>query len=429
MIPSLTENRTLRLSTVTAMYFAQGVQSGLLFTAIPAYLAMKGVEALVIGQFISLLFLPWSFKIISAPLMDRFSFLPMGRRRPWVLAGMLGALMGYIGMGLVNDPLNNISVLIGAGMLVSISTAFMDVAIDGMTVDIVSEEEYPTANAFMTGGNIIGFASTTAIAGLLLSKYGISMTMLLTAGLVSLLALFPLLLRERAGERILPFTQGKAAEAALQLQMKSWKEIGRKLFAVLFRRESLLLMLAILFYGTTYGLFQTYIPVLTVQELGWLDTDFSSLVGLSGLVAGGLAILLASPIMKRLGAFTSLQFFIVGMAIVGTTMGLLPVLWEKIWTVQIFVFAYYGFRTFLLIALLTLAMMMCQKNVAATQFAVYMSINNLGISIGSAMYAPLKTVLSFSQIFFVFAFILICLLPIIQKVKSIKSESLIADNS
>ena len=106
MLPALTEHKILRLSTVTAMYFAQGVQSGLLFTAIPAYLAMKGVEASVIGGFIGLLFLPWSLKIISAPVMDRFSFLPMGRRRPWVITGMIGALIGYIGMSLVDDPLN-----------------------------------------------------------------------------------------------------------------------------------------------------------------------------------------------------------------------------------------------------------------------------------------------------------------------------------
>ena len=56
--------------------------------------------------------------------MDRFSFLPMGRRRPWVIAGMTGSLIGYISMGLVSDPINQIPLLIASGMIVSISTAF-----------------------------------------------------------------------------------------------------------------------------------------------------------------------------------------------------------------------------------------------------------------------------------------------------------------
>ncbi len=421
MIPALSEHRILRLSTITAMYFAQGIQTGLLFTAIPAYLAMQGIEASIIGSFIGLLFLPWSFKIISAPMMDRFSFLPMGRRRPWVIVGMIGALIGYIGMGLVHDPLNNISMLIAAGMIVSISTAFMDVAIDGMTVDILSDKEYSTANALMTGGNIIGFAMTTAIAGLLLSNYGIPFTMMIIAGIVGLLALFPILLRERPGERILPFTEGAASEEALNLQMKSWREIGQKLFAVIFLPKSLLLIAVIFMYGTTYGLFQTYMPVLTVQELGWTDTAFSSLVGVAGLVAGILAMILASPLMNKLGTLLSLQYFIIGLALVGIIMGLIPTFWKGTLTIQIFVFAYYIIRTFLLIALLTIAMMMCQKAVAATQFALYMSVNNLGISLGSGIYAPLKTVLSFSQVFFAFVLILICLLPIIQRIKSVKA--------
>lgn len=418
MLPALTEHRILRFSTVTAMYFVQGIQSGLLFTAIPAYLAMEGTEASVIGGFIGLLMLPWSFKIISAPVMDRFSFLPMGRRRPWVIVSMIAALIGYIIMGMVDDPLNNISVLITAGMVVSCSTAFMDVAIDGMTVDIISAKEYSKANALMTGGNIIGFASTTAIAGLLLSDYGISFTMILTAGIVGLLALFPILLRERPGERILPFTEGFASPEALNLQMKSWKEIGKKLFEVIFLPESLLLAAVIFLYGVTYGLFQTYMPVLAVQELDWTDTGFSGLVGTAGLTAGILAMFAASPLIKKLGTLRGLQFFIGGLALVGIIMGCIPVFWKDDLTIQIFVFAYYGFRTFLLIALFTMGMVMCKKAVAATQFALYMSVSNLGISLGAAIYAPMKTTLSFSQIFFAFALILILLIPIVQKIKS-----------
>lgn len=37
-LPALSESRPLRLTTVTAMYVAQGIQIGLLIVAFPAYM-------------------------------------------------------------------------------------------------------------------------------------------------------------------------------------------------------------------------------------------------------------------------------------------------------------------------------------------------------------------------------------------------------
>ena len=55
--PALTTHQFLRLVTVTAMYFAQGIQTGLLVTAIPAYLASQEVAPTAIGGFIGIVML------------------------------------------------------------------------------------------------------------------------------------------------------------------------------------------------------------------------------------------------------------------------------------------------------------------------------------------------------------------------------------
>jgi PAT family beta-lactamase induction signal transducer AmpG len=170
-------------------------------------------------------------------------------------------------------------------------------------------------------------------------------------------------------------------------------------------------------FGIAYGLFQTYMPVLAVQELGWTDTAFSGLIGTAGLVAGIAAMVIANPILKRLEIKRSFTFFITVFALLGFVMGYIPALWKAVRTIQIFVFAYYGLRTFLLIILFTLAMIICQKTVAATQFALYTSIANLGISIGAAIYAPMESVFTYSQIFFVFALLLLLMLPIIKGIR------------
>ena len=81
-LPALSENKWLRLALVTALYAAQGIQMGLMMVAIPAYLAGQQASAATIGGFIGASLLPWSLKILTGPIMDRFGFLPMGRRRP-----------------------------------------------------------------------------------------------------------------------------------------------------------------------------------------------------------------------------------------------------------------------------------------------------------------------------------------------------------
>ena len=56
--------------------------------------------------------------MVVAPLMDRFTYLPMGRRRPWVLFGQLGLMASFIAMALVPDTLNNLDLFMTAAFLV-----------------------------------------------------------------------------------------------------------------------------------------------------------------------------------------------------------------------------------------------------------------------------------------------------------------------
>ena len=64
------------------MYFAHGIPQGLLAIAIPAWLASLGVGASEIGSYLAVILLPWAFKLVTGPLMDRYEFLPMSRRPP-----------------------------------------------------------------------------------------------------------------------------------------------------------------------------------------------------------------------------------------------------------------------------------------------------------------------------------------------------------
>jgi len=67
------------------LYVAQGIPFGLILLALPAYFAAQGVDPVKIAGFASVALLPHAIKLIDAPIMDRWTYWPMGKRRPWML--------------------------------------------------------------------------------------------------------------------------------------------------------------------------------------------------------------------------------------------------------------------------------------------------------------------------------------------------------
>jgi PAT family beta-lactamase induction signal transducer AmpG len=415
-LPALSHHKSLRFLTVTALYVAQGIQFGLMNIAIPTYLAGKGLSAAAIGAFIGAVMIPWSLKILAAPIMDRFTFLAMGRRRPWVLFGIAGASLGYFLMGLVPDPMANFSLFTAMALVVSCFTAFMDVAIDGQAIEIFPIEEQPQANSYMWGGKIIGMALTTAGAAAALSHFGLSVTSFLSAFFCLAFLLFPLLLRERPGERLLPWTKGQAAAESLHVQMEGWGQIVRSLFQVIFLPASLILAGAGFLHGMTYGLFDAIMPVITTQQLGWIDLIYSNTSAFAGLVSGVAGLLFGGLIMKWLGRKWSLIYLLAALAIAAGLMGASAFWWKEMFVVKGFVLVIYLLRTLILITFFATAMAICWKPVAATQFALYMALGNLGISSGAALSGLLSGTLSYPQVLFVFSFLALVAIVLLTRI-------------
>ena len=92
----LADSPRVRYVTGAMMYFAQGIPAGLLSIAIPAWLAVQGMSAGDIASYLAVIVLPWAFKLVTGPLMDRFEFLPMGRRRPWVIGAQAGLTLSLL---------------------------------------------------------------------------------------------------------------------------------------------------------------------------------------------------------------------------------------------------------------------------------------------------------------------------------------------
>jgi len=388
-MPSLTEHTFFRYFSFAILYTAQGLPEGMTYFAIPAWMAMNGKSAAEIGAFVGVVGIPWSFKIIVAPLMDRFSFLSMGRRRPWVLFGQFGLVVSFILMGLVPDPMNNLSRLMAAAFFVSFFGAFQDVATDGMAIDIVPVNEQARANGLMWGAKIIGISVSLATGTWLINHHGFRAATLVLSSCVCIILLVPLLMRERPGEKLLPWTKGGASPAAAGMQLDSFFKIFKSLFKVFFLPSSLYIGIAFFLFNMGIALLETMLPVFTIQEAGWTNAKYSNLFSITSMVAGFLGVIAGGALADFFGKRRMLSIYLLLFASVMVGMALMKNHWSTGFITG-FMGLYYTLYVFTSIASFAIGMQLCWRRISATQFTLYMAISNIGRSVGASLLGPLK---------------------------------------
>jgi PAT family beta-lactamase induction signal transducer AmpG len=200
--------------------------------------------------------------------MDRWSYLPMGRRRPWVLFGQVGLLFSFLGMTLIPDPVHNITMLMVMGFTVSFFGAFQDVATDGMAIDIIPIQQQAKANGLMWGAKTMGSMGSLAVGTWLINNMGFPVAVSALSVVVFLIMLLPLLLRERPGEKRFPWGAGEASAEAVAMKVGTWSEIIFTLKKAFILRSSLVMGTAGFVFCIGIGLMDAMAPLFTIQELG-----------------------------------------------------------------------------------------------------------------------------------------------------------------
>ena len=423
-IASLSDNTFLRYFNFIALYFAQGVPEGMLFYGIPAWMAMNGKSPGEIAGFAVVTVLPWSFKFIVAPLMDRYNYLPMGRKRPWILLGQIGLVVSCIYMAYIPDPLNNLSQLMIAGFFVSFFGAFQDVATDGMAVDIIPADQQAKANGLMWGSKIIGMSLSLALGSWLLNKYNFTIAILMMAVAIGIIMLVPLFLRERQGEKIVPWTSGEASPLTKNLQIESWRHIFKSLFSVFRLRSSLIIALVLFISQGGFKYVSTLLPIFTVKELSWTNVDYSNYFASAKLVGGIVGMLIGGLLIDKFGKKRMMNFYFLNSIFLIMTL----VLSKSYWPSRNFIFAFMITQnilyTFASIGIFAIAMQCCWKKVSTSQFTLFMTIANLGQMTFAALIGPIRENFNWQISLFAFAIFISNIDRQIAKVAELESKDL-----
>jgi PAT family beta-lactamase induction signal transducer AmpG len=128
-----------RALVVTVLGFASGLPLALTGQAMQAWLTAEGVALATIG-FLSLVGLPYTFKFLWAPLMDRFDLPLLGRRRGWLVLTQL-LLAGVLLALAATPPVESIRVFALLAVTVAFLSASQDVVIDAYRTDLLPVAE------------------------------------------------------------------------------------------------------------------------------------------------------------------------------------------------------------------------------------------------------------------------------------------------
>lgn len=380
VIPALSESRLARFAAIIVLYFLQGVPVGLSTIAIPAWLAANGATPLQVGAFVGTALLPWSTKLFNGLLMDRFAYKPMGRRRAWILLAQVAMALTLVAMAFAAPSSTQIASLAAFCFTLNLCATFNDVAVDGMTVDIVPDEERTAINSCMSAAQAAGIAASAFTAGQLLASGTMASTALVLAILVAVISIFVSIFRERPGERLMPWSNGKASIQCEERQHNAWRPIFAGLLKAIANGRTILFLTGVGLLQVTFAFLDAVNPTLAVQQLGWESANYSSFMAAVSLVAAGAALLLPTVLVHFIGialAVRILNLVLIGLGLIGAATFSL---WSGSDAFVAISSAQYVVALVIQIILIVWAMRICTPAVAASLFALFMAVPNFARS-------------------------------------------------
>ena len=151
-----------RMLIILFLGFSSGLPLFILLNLLQAWLAKSGLNVKALGLFALVMF-PYTWKFLWSPLMDRFSFPTLGRRRGW-MALTQAALFLAIGFLGTLDPLTQVTQIAIMASAIAFLSASQDIVIDAYRREILPDKEQGLGaalhvNAYKLAGLVPGALS------------------------------------------------------------------------------------------------------------------------------------------------------------------------------------------------------------------------------------------------------------------------------
>ena len=404
-VERLPEGKTLedsyraRVLTLCALYVAQGIPWGFITVTFVTFLAGEGVGAGELALLLTLGTLPWSVKFLWGPVIDRFQYPKMGRRRPWVLIAQFGMIISLSAMLFIPDPTSDLTVIATMFLIYNIFTSLQDVSTDALAVDVLKPHELEKVNSYMFTAKAVGGIIGGAGLGTIIGFVGIKGAIFLQIPILVIIMLVPLFMTERPGEKLFPWSEDS--------DLPFWEDVEEKRdikdiisdVKTAFSLRSAQLGIGLSLVMSLSFFMIPVLPLLFVRELGWSEEQFNATKGGLILVVTMIGYMIGGQLGKRFGGKLIIIYSALGAAILNLIWGLS----EPMWGSELFMMSIWCLHTiaWAMVAINTYSLMMrvTWGKVGGTQFTGYMAMMNLSAIIGYQLTDPFATRFDYPTLF------------------------------
>ena len=316
-----------KLTLLLSLYFAQGLPFGFFHQALPVLMRERNYSLVVIGLS-SLLAAPWGLKFLWAPFVDKYGHPRFGRRRSFIVplqlasVGLLLAISAFGGSA-------DMGTILAFVFLVNLLAATQDIATDGLALDVLEPSERGAANGIQVAGFRVGMIVGGGVLLMVVGSWGWSATFAAMAVIMVGLTIPVLLHREPARDAPPPSYIDIASSLLRRPGSGGWLalvvvyKLGHHLAQSMLRpymvdfgadKESIGLVLGVI--GSTAGLVGALIGGVAVHRYGRRPTLVAFAVGQTVAVAGYAAVVRLGGGLSLLGAVSTVEHAVSGMATV-----------------------------------------------------------------------------------------------------------------
>lgn len=351
-----------RLFILIFLGFSSGLPLALVGSTLQAWFTQAGQSVVAVGA-LTLVGLPYVWKFVWAPIMDRFTLPWWGRRRGWiaitqiVLSGLLFILAGM-------DPNKEPGWIGMLALVIAFFSASQDIAIDAYRTDVLLPEERGPAIALYIFAYRVALLFAGGAALLLADYCGWQLTYQVMALLMALSVIATYAAPEISDNIESP---------------KSFTAAVIDPFRDLLNRDAIIvLLLFIIFYKLGNALAQALLSnfllrglEFSLTEVGLAYKTTSLIATISGAFVGGILLLRLSMFRALMSfgllqAFSNLMFMVLALAGKNYVVMVAAIFIENFCA---------GMSTAAFMAFLT---GLCHMRYSATQYALFSAVSALG---------------------------------------------------
>ena len=402
---TLIDSYRARVITLSALYVAQGVPWGFITVTMVTFLAAEGADAGDLAYLLTLGTLPWSFKFLWGPIIDRFQIPELGRRRPWILIAQTGMIALLVAMLMIPNLTDNISLLGGLFFVYNVFTALQDVSTDALAVDVLQPHEFERVNSYMFTSKSLGGVIGGAGLGTIIGVVGIRGAFLIQIPILLVIMLVPLFMRERPGEMRFPWEDGEVmGDEDEPEEVRDFRVILSNI-KMAFSVRSAQLGIAVSLVISLAFILIPILPLLFLQELGWSQEEFNATKGGIILIVTMLGAMAGGELGRRFGGKSMLMFAALAASLVTLTWGMMDSMWSEGWFMMLVWVAHTFLWAIVSICAYSLMMRVTWAEVGGTQFTGYMAMMNLSAIIGYQLAPIVAARYDYQTIFYIAAFL------------------------